>query len=216
MTKKLFWEDPYRTACDTLIAGVDGADVAVESTIFYALSGGQESDRGSIGGHPVLAARKQGMEIVYTLPDSHGLQPGQPVTMQIDWERRYRLMRLHFAAELVLELFYRSLAGIDKIGAHIGEDKSRVDFSWHESIAPRLAEFTGEANRIIAQDLEIRTGFEDEENERRYWEIDGFARVPCGGTHVRHTGEVGPLKLKRNNIGRAKERVEIYLAAAAA
>ncbi len=80
-----------------------------------------------------------------------------------------------------------------------------------ESISPLLANFSDEANRIIAADLEIRTGFDDEANERRYWEIEGFSRVSCGGTHVRRTGEIGPIRLKRNNIGRGKERVEIYL-----
>ncbi|MBU0973952.1 MAG: alanyl-tRNA editing protein, partial [Proteobacteria bacterium] len=66
-------------------------------------------------------------------------------------------------------------------------------------------------NRIISADREIRTGFNDETNERRYWEIEGLARVSCGGTHVRRTGEIGPIRLKRDNIGKGKERVEIYL-----
>jgi len=74
-----------------------------------------------------------------------------------------------------------------------------------------LAKFSEEANRIIASNLEIRTGFDDEACEKRYWEIEGFSRVPCGGTHVRRTGEIGPIRLKRNNIGKGKERVEIYL-----
>ncbi|MFV9657577.1 hypothetical protein ACNFCK_22045 [Pseudomonas sp. NY15366] len=80
-----------------------------------------------------------------------------------------------------------------------------------ESIFPLLPRFADEANRIIASDLEIRTGFDDEPNERRYWEIGGFSRVACGGTHVRRTGEIGPIRLKRANIGRGKERVDIYL-----
>ena len=66
-----------------------------------------------------------------------------------------------------------------------------------------------QANLIIAEDLEITTGFEDAATERRYWEIAGFSRVPCGGTHVRRTGEIGGVRLKRNNIGKGKERIEI-------
>ncbi|HNE01040.1 MAG TPA: hypothetical protein PLQ18_04975, partial [Plasticicumulans sp.] len=49
-------------------------------------------------------------------------------------------------------------------------------------------------------------------NERRYWEVEGIARVACGGTHLRRTGEVGVLALKRRNVGKGKERVEILLA----
>ena len=211
MTRKVFWEDPYLSQHDTTIASVDGSEVTVTSTIFYAFSGGQESDRGSIAGRPVQDARKRGSEIIYALPADHGLEPGQAVRIEIDWARRYRLMRLHFAAELVLELFYQSLGAIDKLGAHIAEDKARIDFARQQSIAPLLPGFAAEANGLIAADLDIHCAFEDEQSERRYWEIEGFSRVPCGGTHVRRTGEVGPIRLKRNNIGRGKERVEIFL-----
>ena len=145
------------------------------------------------------------------MPKEHGLSVGQKVGIEIDWARRYRLMRLHFAAELVLELFYKNLEGVDKVGAHIAQNKARIDFTWHQSISPLLPKFSEDVNRIISSDLEIRTGFDDEANERRYWEIEGFSRVPCGGTHVRRTGEIGPIRLKRDNIGKGKERVEIYL-----
>jgi len=211
MTKKVFWENPYQTSHDTTVTATNGRDIRVQSTIFFAFSGGQESDQGTIGGFPVFSARKEGFEIIYTLPENHGLAIGAPVRMKIDWGRRYRLMRLHFAAELVLELFYKKLDGVEKVGAHIGQEKARIDFAWPESIGPMLSEFTVEANRLIEADLAIKSAFEDEPNERRYWEIDGFSRVPCGGTHIRRTSEVGPIKLKRNNIGRGKERVEIFL-----
>jgi alanyl-tRNA synthetase len=99
-----------------------------------------------------------------------------------------------------------------KIGAHIGQDKARIDFAWPESISPLLPMIESAANSIIAANMEIITAFDDEPNECRYWEISGFSRVPCGGTHVKRTGEIGPIKLKRSNKGRGNERVEIYLA----
>ncbi|MFZ6768985.1 alanyl-tRNA editing protein [Undibacterium sp. Di26W] len=211
MTKKIFWNDPYQTSLLTQVSKVDGNDVRLVSTIFFAFSGGQESDQGTIAGHAVVAARKEGLERVYTLADGHGLFPGQDVEVCIDWERRYRLMRLHFAAELVLELFYKALPGVGKAGAHIAQDKARIDFVWPESIAPLLPAYTQEAQAIIDANLDIQCAFEDEATQRRYWEIAGFSRVPCGGTHVKKTGELGQIRLKRNNIGRGKERVEIYL-----
>jgi len=211
MTNKAFWSDPYQTVLETTVATVSGADITLSETIFFAFSGGQESDAGSIAGRTVLSAQKNGLNIVYTLPDDHGLVVGEVALVEIDWVRRYRLMRLHFAAELVLELFYRNLVGVNKVGAHIASDKARIDFAWPESIAPLLAQVESDANSIISANLEIKTAFDDEPNERRYWEIDGFSRVPCGGTHVRRTGEIGPIRLKRNNKGRGNERVEIYL-----
>ncbi len=211
MTQKTFWSDPYRIRHDATLTGVNGPDIILDSTIFFAFSGGQESDQGTIENIPVLSARKEGLEIVYTLPQDHGLIVGQKVAIEIDWIRRYRLMRLHFAAELVLELFYKELQTVDKVGAHIGQNKARIDFAWPQSISSYLPKFTEDVNKIIGADLEIRTGFSDAVNERRYWEIAGFSRVPCGGTHVRSTGEIGPIRLKRDNIGKGKERVEIFL-----
>jgi Ser-tRNA(Ala) deacylase AlaX len=211
MVKKEFWINPYATNLKATIVAARGADIRLDATIFFAFSGGQESDYGTIGGYPVVSAQKDSLDILYTLPEDHQLKQGQEVEIAIDWGRRYRLMRLHFAAELVLELFFKNLDGVEKVGAHIAQDKARIDFAWPESIAPLLPHFCEEANLIIAADLEINTGFEDEATERRFWEIEGFSRVPCGGTHVKRTGEIGPIRLKRNNIGRGKERVEIYL-----
>jgi len=212
MTKKVFWSDPYRTSLSTRVTKVDENRIFLDSTVFFAFSGGQESDRGTIGGFEVVRAEARGAEIAYTLPANHGLGAGDSVEVRIDWDRRYRLMRLHFAAELVLETVYRIFPGIVKAGAHIGENKARLDFLMTESITPHLPRIAGKAARLIEEDHPIRSAFEDEERERRYWEIEGYARVPCGGTHLRRTGEIGPVELKRNNIGKGKERIEITLA----
>jgi len=206
-----FWLEPYRTELETRVRSVDGSWITLDETIFYAFSGGQESDRGAIAGYPVLEARKVDLEIRYALPDDHRLAPGDPVTITIDWPRRYRLMRLHFAAELVLELVGRRFAPIEKIGAHIAEDKARIDFQHDRNIAEALPALTREALEIVRADQPIISAFSDEAHGLRYWEIAGFSRVPCGGTHLKTTGEVGELELKRKNIGKAKERIEIYL-----
>lgn len=211
MTGKVFWQDPYRARLETRVAGVDGDVITLEETIFYALSGGQESDHGSIGGQAVLDARKDGREIRYTLVTGHGLQPGDPVSVSIDWERRYRLMRLHFAAEIVLELVYRTLGPVQKIGAHIAPDKARIDFAWGENISTLFPALKQSAQEIVAADHAILSAFSDAAAERRYWQIPEFAPVPCGGTHLKRTGEIGIIELKRRNIGKGKERIEIYV-----
>jgi Ser-tRNA(Ala) deacylase AlaX len=211
MTRKVFWEDPYLTHLDTHITSIHNADVTVADTIFYAFSGGQESDEGTIGGRRVLQARKEGKEIVYTLEPGHSLQLGDPVTMAIDWTRRYQLMRLHFAAEIILELVYQTLDSIEKIGAHIAQNKSRIDFKWNENISSIFPTIQDRARALIEANYDIFSAYSDEANEKRYWEISGFARVPCGGTHLKKTGEVGALTLKRKNVGKGKERLEIFL-----
>lgn len=211
MTRKVFWPEPYRTELETRVRDVRGHIVTLEDTIFYAFSGGQESDEGTIGGRRVREARKAGPDIHYTLDEGHGLTPGEDVTVRIEWERRYRLMRLHFAAELVLELVSRRVEGISKIGAHIAQDKARIDFMYPGSIASLFPEISGQALHVVTSNQPIISAFSDEAAGIRYWEVEGFARVPCGGTHLKRTGEVGELELKRKNIGKGKERIEVFL-----
>ncbi|HEY5506430.1 MAG TPA: alanyl-tRNA editing protein [Coriobacteriia bacterium] len=211
MTTKLFWDDPYLTGMDTTVTGVDGDTVTLAETIFFAESGGQESDEGTIGGIPVLEARAVGTDIRYVLPEGHGLAAGDAVRVQIDKKRREKLMRLHFAAELVLELVQLERPGIVKTGAHIGAGKARIDFATNENIADLFLPVLTQLSHLVDQDLEIVSAFQDEATQRRYWEIEGFARVACGGTHPRRTGEVGPIVLARKNPGKGSERIEIRL-----
>ncbi len=211
MTRKVFWQNPYQSELETVITSLNGNVITVSDTIFYAFAGGQESDRGTIDDLNVIQAEKENTEIFYTLPENHDFQVGDAVLMTIDWKRRYQLMRLHFAAEIILELAYQDLEGIEKIGAHITEDKSRIDFLWDESIKQAFPMLEEKAEEIISANYDIISDFSDKETERRFWQIEGFAKVACGGTHLRQTGEVGKVQLKRKNIGKGKERIEIYL-----
>jgi len=213
MTKKLFWEDPYLTTIETVVESVFDDLVTLRETIFYVFSGGQESDTGTIGGYPVLESRKSGLDLQYILAAGHELKRGDSVLVKIDWERRYRLMRLHFAAELILELVYRELGQVKKIGAHIAPDKARIDFHWPQNISSLFPRLTSQAQALVDQDMEIISACSDESSQKRYWEVPGFARIPCGGTHLKRTGEVGNIMLKRKNIGKGKERIEVYAAA---
>jgi Ser-tRNA(Ala) deacylase AlaX len=210
--EKIFWADPYQTDLIATVTSVNENLVTLDQTILYAFAGGQESDKGSIHGYTVLKAEKVDTEIYYTLEDDHDLNPGDEVLVDVDWERRYRLMRLHFAAEIILELVYQRFNRPEKVGAHIAEDKARLDFSWEGSIARTFPLLEEKAQELIDAGLPVKSEFSDEDTEQRYWEITGFAKVACGGTHIRSTSEIGGISLKRKNIGKGRERIEIYLA----
>jgi len=85
---------------------------------------------------------------------------------------------------------------LEKIGAHISEIKARIDFIYSQNISSFFDEVLKDYREIIHKDLSIRTGYLDEKTQRRYWEIEGFAKVPCGGTHVKSMAEVGDVLLK--------------------
>lgn len=207
---KIFWDNSYLCELEASVTSVDGELITVDRTIAFALSGGQESDHGTIGGYSIRKAEKQDKQIIYSL-DNHHLKTGDHVLINIDWNRRYKLMRLHFAAELVLELITQNFSNPEKIGAHISADKARVDFCWQGNISQTFSFLEAEIERIVGRNLPIQSEYCDLENEIRYWEIADFAKVLCGGTHIKKTGEIGTLLLKRNNIGKGKERIEIML-----
>ena len=209
--EKLFWKDPYLTMATAMVTGVLDSVVTLDRTILFAFSGGQQSDEGTIGGFPVEKSEKLGLEIEYTLPVGHTLHTGDEVVLTLDWEKRFRIMRLHFAAELVLELVYQNYSRPEKIGANVTYDKARVDFFFDGNIADALPDIHRTLSQMIADNFEIISSFSDEPAEKRTWEIKGFAKVPCGGTHPRRTGEIGAVRLKRENPGKGKERIEIYL-----
>ena len=227
--KKVFWNDPYLTKLVTKVFDVQGNEIVFEETIGYSESGGQESDKIAINNIPVLSSRmdkNSPFHIYYTLPEGHGLSIGDPISMEIDWLRRNRLMRLHFSCELVLILMNRLFNGtqegielqpeeidtvIRKRGAHMSETGARVDFECSKNISEFFPVILNEFNKIIAADLPIEKGFIDESNEIRYWRLPTIATVPCGGTHVRSTGEIGAIELKRDRSNKGVERIRIYL-----
>jgi len=208
--QKKFWEDPYLQTLSTTIVSVNGNEVLPQETIAFSFSGGQESDKAWFNDIEVISSRiSQGL-IIYRLPEGHGINAGDTINMKIDWTRRYKLMRLHFTAELILELVTKYLK-LKKVGAHISEDKARIDFKADFNISKHLDDLLQRYNEIIAKDLPIIKDWSDIETQRRFWKIDGFAQVPCGGTHVKTTGEVGFVNLKREHPGKGIERIEIRL-----
>jgi len=208
--QKVFWDNPYQHTLETTVASVSGNQVMFAETIAFSFSGGQESDKATVNSLPILDSKIDNNLIIYTLPDHHGLSVGNHVTMEIDWPRRFKLMRLHFAAELVLEIVTQHFK-LEKVGAHISESKARIDFLSDENISSFFDTILEKYNAIINADLPIQTGFTDITTQRRFWKIDGFAEVPCGGTHVKSTCEVGFVSLKRSHPGKSVERIEIRL-----
>lgn len=209
--KKIFWENPYLKQLETKITSINNDIITLDRTIAFAFSGGQQSDSGTIGEYEIVEAKKDGKEILYVIVNNHSLKVGDNVLVKINWEKRYKIMRLHFAAELVLELVYQNFNRPEKKGANITEDKARIDFIWNGNISEIFPILEAKVKKLVDSNLDITSDFSDEMNERRYWEIEGFAKVDCGGTHIRKTGEIGPIALKRINLGGGKERIEIYL-----
>ena len=210
--RKLFWEDPYLKECAATVESINGNEVRLSQSIFFAFSGGQESDSGTINGIPVKEARKEADGgITYILGSPPTFAPGAEVHVKIDWDKRYRIMKLHTAAHVVWFLFEKKTGVKKLIGSNVTNEKSRIDYEFPESVSSILPELEKEVNELISKGMEIKTYADSSNSERRWWEM-GEWKCPCGGTHLKNLKEIGALKLKRKNLGKGKERIEITLA----
>jgi alanyl-tRNA synthetase len=210
MTLKLFYQDPYMYECEARVISINGFDIIVDKTVFFAFSGGQESDDGTINNIHVKLARAEGKEIVYTLDSEPDFSAGDTVKISIDSNKRCRLMRLHSATHVIWFLF-KEKTGISKlIGSNVDAGKGRLDYEYRESIAQFLPQLEEEANRLFLEKIEIKSYNDAKDPAKRLWQCNEWI-CPCSGTHVRNTGEIGRIKLKRKNIGAGKERIEIML-----
>jgi len=229
----LFREDAYATNCTARVtaAGPDG--IRLDRTVFYPTGGGQPGDIGRL-----LCENGQSLSIVDTrkgesgddvlhVPAEGAALPavGATVTAEIDWARRHRLMRMHSCMHLLC-----ALVDGDVTGGQVGAEKSRLDFNLPNTALDKAA-LTAGLNRLVQEDHPIRERWIDDEELAARPELvrtmsvkppTGSGRVrlleivdvdlqPCGGTHVRSTGEIGPVRIgKIENKGRQNRRINIH------
>lgn len=215
MTLKLFWQDPYQTECTATVTEINGNKIKLDQTIFFAFSGGQASDEGTIGGIKVLEAVKQGdkeniIDIEYTLERKPHFKIGDTVTIQIDAERRRKLRNLHSAAHILYYLSQEFIGKVKIIGSNIAPEKARMDFLYEKPLNDLIPQLESKMNLFIQENHKIVMKNDEEKQDLRWWTC-GEWKMPCGGTHVRSSAEIGLITLKRINIGKGKERIEIYL-----
>jgi alanyl-tRNA synthetase len=215
MTKKLFWDDPYQTKCTAKVTNLDGNKIKLNQTIFYAFSGGQLSDEGTIGGIKVVQAQKEGekediIDIEYTLESVPNFQVGDEVEIKIDANRRDKLRRLHSAAHIVYYITIAVLGDVKINGSEIQEEKARMDFGYEDSIVEKIPIIEETTNKFIAQNHKIIMVSDEKKADLKWWTCNQW-KMPCGGTHVKNTSEIGPLKLTRKNKGKGRERIEMFL-----
>ncbi|KPU84293.1 Ala-tRNA(Pro) hydrolase [Marinosulfonomonas sp. PRT-SC04] len=237
MTELLFRSEPYlRESVATVTGHTPEGGVVLDKCLFYATSGGQPGDSGSLtwGGHRMVVAttiKGEAGQIVLLSAEPAPLPPvGTEVFQALNWDRRHRHMRVHTALHLLSVVI-----GLPVTGGSIGVDKGRLDFAIPEPLADKDA-LTAKLNEIIVQDLRVTEGWITEaelaanpslvktmsvqppKGQGRVRLIGigaGAAQIdlqPCGGTHVARTGEIGPVYIgKVQNKGAQNRRVYLHL-----
>ena len=216
LTTLLFRLDPYMKEFDAAVTRVDGCFVVLDETIFFPYGGGQVGDTGTISGCRVVKTLMEGDEVRHIIERASPLNVGQTVHGVIDWERRYRIMRLHSASHLVYYAMREVFGdGCKPASSGLLDDvKDRSDYLFDEPLdREKLTRVEKRVNQLIVEGLLIKHGVEPESEGRLLWRIASFPAMACGGTHVRNTAEIGRVSVRRGSKpGRGKERIELSLA----
>lgn len=233
-TEALYYADPYLQAFDATVMAVEPDGVVLDRTGFYPGGGGQPHDTGRLrwagGEAEVTALRRAGEQLVHVLGGP--LPPaGAVVRGEVDWERRYRLMRMHTALHVLCGTIFREF-GAPVTGCQMYPDRARMDFELADLSAERVRFIEGRANEHIAAGLPVGWRFlpraeafaipdlirtkinllPESIQEVRVVEIAGLDLQADGGTHVANTAEIGRLRIaKTENKGKAFKRIEIVL-----
>jgi misacylated tRNA(Ala) deacylase len=227
LTQLLFRDDPYLRACEATVVAVHADAIELDRTVFYPMGGGQAGDTGKIGDWRVLDTRKgEGDGVLHVLEPGAAPRVGDRLALQLDWERRHRLMRLHTALHLLCAAVKAPVTG-----GRIQADKAHLDFDIEmerlvkEAIEARLADYVQqsvETKIVWISDAELDARPElvktmsvappRGEGRVRLLEIPGVDLQACGGTHVARTGEIGALRVaKIRSEGKRNKRVTLEL-----
>ncbi len=229
-----FRDDAYLRSCNATVTSVDERGIRLDTTIFYPTGGGQPGDIGVLrrpAGDITIVDTIKGAtpdEVIHVpAPGSALPAPGETVTAEIDWARRHRLMRMHTCLHLLCAVVPGAVTG-----GQISDGKGRLDFDVPGATLDK-DEINAKLNALIAADHEVVPRWiSDEElasrpelvrtmtvkppsgqGRVRLLDIAGVDLQPCGGTHVRRTGEIGAVVVgKIENKGKQNRRINLSFA----
>jgi misacylated tRNA(Ala) deacylase len=235
-TTLVFREDAYAQSCKATVQEVTPeGGVILDRTVFYAQGGGQPGDVGTL-----LRANGEALPVTNTVYGSDrsriahlvgpeaasSLRPGETVELKLDWSRRLKRMRVHTALHLLSVVLPYPVTG-----GSIGDGDGRLDFDIPDAGLDKT-EITEKLNALIARDAPVTDRWiTDEELDAnpglvktmsvkpprgsgrvRLVEIEGIDLQPCGGTHVRRTGEIGEVAITDiEKKGKQNRRVRVAL-----
>ena len=234
MTEEVFRTDSYATQCEAVVTAVDENGIQLDRTVFYPMGGGQPGDTGVLRNAAgaevrITDTRKgdvPGQILHIPASETPALKSGDKVTAVIDWDRRYRLMRMHTCLHLLCTVVAGGVTG-----GSVRDGSGRLDFDLPEPTLDK-EHITSELNRLISENRSVRFRWiTDEEmaskpelvrtmsvkppsgqGRVRLVEIEGLDLQPCGGTHLASIGEIGKVRVgKIEKKGKHNRRVNVVL-----
>lgn len=235
MTELLYLDDSYEKEFEAEVIDVNDKFVVLDKSLFYPSSGGQPHDTGKLihldtaEEYDVIFVKKLGENVSHEV-EKLGLVKGDKVKGVIDWDRRYKLMRMHTASHVLCGFLFKD-HGAKITGNQLGLDKSRVDFNLENYDPELIKQAIEKSNEYISKGEDVRIYYMDRDEclkdpnmmklasvlppaikKLRIVELSGLDRQPDGGTQVKNMKEIGKIEfLKSENKGKNNRRVYFTL-----
>jgi misacylated tRNA(Ala) deacylase len=230
MTRRLFWEDMNAREFDGKVTSVEGNRVVLDQTVFYPRGGGLVSDVGTLNGANVIEVVKENEEIFHIVDNPGVFNVGESVHGAIDWNRRYKVMKMHTTAHILCAIVNRETGALIT-GNQINPDESRIDFNLDQFDREKLSDYVAAANAVVTRGVDVKSYFMKREealaipglvklanalppsvDELRIVQIGDVDTQADGGVHVANTREIGEIVIdKAENKGKSNRRVYFSL-----
>ncbi len=221
MTERLYYKDAYLVDFTAQVTAIeaDGTHIVLDRTAFYPTSGGQPHDIGALGTSRIIDVIDEETRVVHVCAAPTSLAIGERVSGLVDQERRFDHMQQHSGQHLLSALLADAY-GWSTVSVHFGDDTNTVDVTAASIDLSQLLAIESRVNRLAADDRDITVTFEDAAHAtglRKPSNRDGMLRIvsivgidksACGGTHVRRTGEIGSILLRRVEKTKGHTRIE--------
>ncbi len=218
MTQRLYYDDSYLTRFQATVVEVspDRKRVVLDRSAFYPTSGGQPFDAGLLNGVRVTDVVDEDVHIVHFLDSP---LEGETVEGTIDWPRRFDHMQQHTGQHL-LSAVMADLFGFETVSFHLGAESSTIDLATPAISSAQLQDAERRVNELVVENRPVDVAYVDATDAvdlRKPSGRAGTLRVvrirdadssACGGTHVRATGEIGPVLLRKTDKVRGDVRLE--------
>jgi len=219
-TERLYYRDAYLTQFKASVVETAerGRRVYLDRTAFYPTSGGQPHDLGLIGGVAVLDVIDEGGRIAHITAAE--VAPGE-VEGSVDWLRRFDHMQQH-SGQHVLSAALAETLGAGTVGFHLGAEISTIDVNMESLDLGQATRAERRANELVCENRPVAVSFEEQgaaqdlrkaaerEGVLRIVSVEGLDRSACGGTHVRSTGEIGPILVRKLDKAHGGVRIEFH------
>jgi len=220
----------YMREFDGTVVMVEGNQVVLDQTAFNPRGGGLVSDLGALGGSTITEVIKEDEEIIHLVSDPGRFKVGETVHGILDWERRYKVMKMHTTAHILCAIVNRETGALIN-GNQINPDESRIELSLDPFDKGKLSGYIVMANDAVKRGVDIKTYFMKREevlatpglvklanamppstSELRIVQIGDVDTQADGGVHVANTREIGEIAMQRTeNKGKSNRRLYFSL-----